>query len=631
MIRKFAARGEYGGEEETRATVEKILQDGRARRAHSLERRGADGRWLRIDAKPGGDGSMVSTYTDITVVKTREEELRHLLVQAELADRAKSEFLANMSHEIRTPMNGVLGMAELLARTSLDTRQKTFTDVIVKSGNALLTIINDILDFSKIDAGRLVLDSAPFNIAESVEDVATLVSSQIAEKDIELIVRAAPDLPEPVVGDAGRVRQIITNLLGNAVKFTEVGHVLVDVSASEMDDEKAAITIRVEDTGIGIPADKLESIFEKFSQVDGSSTRRHEGTGLGLAIASRLVDMMGGRIGVESTEGKGSAFSFTIELPVDRSAPRAKPVPFDCSGARILVVDDNPVNRQIMMEQMSAWGFDGCAVAGGPEGIAVLRTAREMGVAVDAVILDYHMPGMNGADVALQIRSDTELANQPIIMLTSIDIKSDESRFAAMRVQAHVMKPARSSLLLETIISVLQQARQGGAAQLAPARPHEPQPAIEVQQPARQAAAPAAAARDEATGPALDILVAEDNEVNQNVFTQILEDLDVTYRIVRNGEEAVAACRKYRPRMILMDVSMPVMSGHEATRAIRRDEELTGRHVPIVGVTAHALKGDRERCMEAGMDDYMSKPISPEKLGEKVRHWLGPVPMSLTA
>ena len=617
MIERIAESGAYGDAETTRKVVGSILSDGNARRPHILERRSPDGRWLRIDAKPAGDGAMITTYTDITDAKAREDELKRLLERAELADRAKSEFLANMSHEIRTPMNGVLGMAELLARTQLDTRQRTFTDVIVKSGNALLTIINDILDFSKIDAGRMVLEKDPFDLAESIEDVATLVSSRVAEKDIELIVRVAPDLPGRVVGDPGRVRQIVTNLLGNATKFTEMGHVLVDVSA-KVEDDVAAITIRVEDTGIGIPEDKLQSIFEKFSQVDGSSTRRHEGSGLGLSIASGLVGMMGGRIEVASEYGKGSVFTVHLDLPVDRAAPKARPVPVDVTGARILVIDDNPVNRDILMEQLRSWNFDGCAVASGAEGLQVLRAAREMGVGVDIVILDYHMPEMNGAETAMRIRSDASLAETPILMLTSVDIRSEERRFAAMRVDAHLMKPARSSLLLETIVETLHKSRPAS-------------PAVPAASPERPEANPAAASvvrlreREEVRGAGLDVLVAEDNEVNQIVFSQILDELDVAYEIVRNGQEAVDAFMAKAPRMILMDVSMPIMNGHEAAEAIRKHEAGHGGHVPIVGVTAHALRGDRERCIEAGMDDYMSKPISPEKLGEKVRDWLGPL------
>ena len=614
MIAKIAARGAYGDEETTREAVARILSDGNGRKHHAIERRGANGRWLRVDARPDADGTMISTYTDITEAKAREDELKRLLEQAELADRAKSEFLANMSHEIRTPMNGVLGMAELLARTQLDTRQRTFTDVIVKSGNALLTIINDILDFSKIDAGRMVLETDSFDLAEAIEDVATLVSSRVAEKDIELIVRIAPDLPARVIGDAGRVRQIITNLLGNATKFTEIGHVLVDVAA-RVEDDVAAVRLRVEDTGIGIPEDKLQSIFEKFSQVDGSSTRRHEGSGLGLSIAAGLVDMMGGRITVESVYGKGSAFTVSFALPVDRSAPKPRPLPVDVTGARVLVIDDNKVNRDILMEQLRAWQFDGCAVGSGAEGLQVLEAAHAVGVAVDLVILDYHMPVMNGAEAALRIRSHADFPGVPIVMLTSDDVRSEEQRLAGVGIDAHLMKPARSSLLLETIVETLQKRNS-------PATPGATEPAVA---PSSRRGGPVVdlAARPEQPASTLDVLVAEDNEVNQIVFSQILDELDVAYAIVRNGQEAVDAFVTRRPHMILMDVSMPVMNGHEATKAIRRYETDHGGHVPIVGVTAHALKGDRDRCIEAGMDDYRSKPISPEKLGEKVRTWLG--------
>ena len=617
FIARIAESGAYGDAAATERAVGNILADGNAGRPHVVERRTSTGRWLRIDAKPDGDGAMIATYTDITEAREREEELKRLLQRAELADKAKSEFLANMSHEIRTPMNGVLGMAELLARSNLDTRQRTFTDVIVKSGNALLTIINDILDFSKIDAGRMVLESDPFDLAESIADVAALVSSRVAEKDIELIVRAAPDLPQRVIGDVGRVRQIVTNLLGNAAKFTEMGHVLVDVSAA-VENETAAIAIRVEDTGIGIPADKLESIFEKFSQVDGSSTRRHEGSGLGLSIASGLVDMMGGRIEVGSEYGRGSVFTVHLALPVDRAAPKPKRVPVDVTGARVLVIDDNPVNRDILMEQLGSWKFDGCAVESGAEGLEVLKAADSMGVAVDLVILDYHMPGMNGAETALKIRSRPETAGTPIVMLTSADIRLEERGFASLRIDAHLMKPARSSLLLETIVETLQRAGARAEADVAPAATNKPAVVSTDGLPA--------AAEPSGTGArsALDVLVAEDNEVNQIVFSQILDELDVAYQIVRNGQEALDAFVAKSPRMILMDVSMPIMNGHEAARAIRRHETETGGHVPIVGVTAHALKGDRDRCIDAGMDDYMSKPISPEKLGEKVRGWLGP-------
>jgi signal transduction histidine kinase/DNA-binding response OmpR family regulator len=551
--------------------------------------------------------------------------------KAESADRAKSEFLANMSHEIRTPMNGVLGMAELLARTELDSRQNMFVDVIVKSGNALLTIINDILDFSKIDAGQLHLDPAPFLLGEAVEDVATLVSTRVAEKDLEMIVRVDPDLPPGVIGDVGRFRQITTNLVGNAVKFTERGHVLVDVSGKAVDQDTVAITVRVEDTGIGIPEDKLASVFEKFAQVDASSTRRHEGTGLGLAIATRLVEMMGGEMGAESTVGKGSAFWFTVPLPIDKEAADRKPVPIDVSGARILAVDDNLINRQIVSEQLKSWGFDAAAADCGEMALAFLERAAEIGARVDCVILDYQMPGMNGADVARRIRANPATRSIPVILLTSVDQLEPGRLAAECGISAHLTKPARSSALLETIVTALQMANMQGSRASSAAHglstPRKDKPHV-----ARVPAAerPAAAPTPRTAG-RVEVLVAEDNEVNQLVFSQILNGLDMSYRIATNGRTAVEMYKALKPAIILMDVSMPEMNGLEATRAIREIEKSSGTHIPIIGVTAHALKGDRERCIEAGMDDYLSKPVSPDRLTQKIDTWMSNDEMAMTA
>jgi CheY-like chemotaxis protein len=575
------------------------------------------------------DGSLylIGSTTDITELKQRETELEEARKKAILADRAKSEFLANMSHEIRTPMNGVLGMAELMSKTELDAKQRTFVDIIVKSGNALLTIINDILDFSKIDAGQLVLDPAPFNLAEAIEDVATLVSTRAKEKDLELIVRVQPGLSRGFVGDVGRIRQIITNLLGNAVKFTDKGHVLVDVSG-EPGADSTSLKISVTDTGIGIPADKLQLVFEKFSQVDASSTRRHEGTGLGLAITSRLVDLMGGKVGVESKEGEGSTFWFTIELPHAGLEIPERITPMDITGARVLIVDDNDVNRAILSEQMAAWRFDACAAESGPVGIQVLRAAAAQGVEVDCVVLDYQMPGMTGAEMARLVREMPAIKDVPIVMLTSVDQSLNHAHFRELFIDAQLIKPVRSSLLLETLVSTIQKRRmRRGAAPAAPQPPATPMPAAQVRPapapveapPPQPVAKPVAATKPDG----LDILVAEDNEVNQLVFTQILGETAHRFHIVGNGELAVKACKEMRPRMILMDVSMPGMNGLEATGAIRGMEAEIGYHVPIVGVTAHALKGDRERCLEAGMDDYLSKPISPNALLEKVAAWLG--------
>jgi signal transduction histidine kinase/DNA-binding response OmpR family regulator len=561
------------------------------------------------------------------------EECAALLVKAEAADRAKSEFLANMSHEIRTPMNGVLGMAELLAKTELNARQKTFTEVIVKSGNALLTIINDILDFSKISAGQLTLDPAPFRLDEAVEDVATLISARVAEKNLELIVRIDPRLPHHVVGDVGRFRQIITNLLGNAVKFTEKGHVLIDVSG-EVRENAVHLNVRVEDTGIGIPPEKLKNVFEKFAQVDSSSTRRHEGTGLGLAIAASLVDLMGGKIGVESEVGHGSTFWFTAPLPVHEASVGNDVVPVDVTGARVLVIDDNAVNREILLEQLRSWGFDCAAAESGAVGLAFLDRAAQLGARVDCVVLDYQMPGMSGADVAKAMAADSRVAAIPVILLTSVDQIDFGRMVLDYGIAAHLTKPARSSALLGTLVAVIQRARS----QNARAAFHRPAPdaaanGVAVLRAPRPI--PVAAETREAHSPRpsapLDILIAEDNEVNQLVFGQILSGLGMSYRIAANGRTAVEMHRTLRPKLILMDVSMPEMNGYEATRAIRAAEAGGGNQTPIIGVTAHALKGDREKCIEAGMDDYLAKPISPDRLSAKIGTWLGENALAKTA
>ena len=534
--------------------------------------------------------------------------------RAEAADRAKSEFLANMSHEIRTPMNGVLGMAELLTKTDLNSRQRMFTDVIVKSGNALLTIINDILDFSKIDAEQLTLEKAPFSLSEAVEDVATLISAKVAEKDLELIVRIDPKLPQEVIGDVGRFRQIITNLLGNAVKFTERGHVLIDVSGASRDGS-VALTVRVEDTGIGIPEEKLKTVFDKFAQVDSTSTRRYEGTGLGLAIASRLIHLMDGRIEVESTLGRGSTFRFTIVLQAHETGERKEMAPVDISGARVLIVDDNMVNRQILSEQVRGWGFDCAAAESGAVALAFLRKCFEIGARVDCVILDYQMPDMNGAEVAKEMLRLGGAQQIPILLLTSVD-QIDFGRFSVeFGMAAYLTKPARSAVLFDTLVSVIQKGRrqQDQKLTLAPA----PMATVATPPQAQKTAEVIPAARPKP----VDILVAEDNEVNQLVFSQILDDLKLSYRIAANGRTALELYRALSPKLILMDVSMPEMNGFEATKAIRREESGKMARTPIIGITAHALKGDREKCLDAGMDDYLSKPISPDRLAQKIAVW----------
>ncbi|HMQ58600.1 MAG TPA: ATP-binding protein, partial [Rhizobiaceae bacterium] len=369
---------------------------------------------------------------------------------------------ANMSQEIRTPMNGVMGMAELLSATDLDARQRMFADVIVKSGNALITVINDILDFSKLDSGHMTLDPAPFNLAELVEDAATLFASRCAEKDLELIVRVDPALPHQLVGDSGRLRQVMSNLIGNAVKFTENGHIVIDVEGAESADKATCrLTFAITDTGIGIAPEKQRLLFRKFSQVDGSASRKHQGTGLGLAISAALVHLMGGEIGVDSEEGKGSTFAFTITLPVIEQAgdvDRAHDN-FDDTLRRILIVDDNAVNRQILEEQLNAWGYLSAQVENGRDALTWLRVAYINRRQVDCIILDYQMPEMTGAEVARKIRSDPALRNIPIVMLTSVDQMVSGGSFASLGISSSLTKPARSAMLRRALESAIREAR----------------------------------------------------------------------------------------------------------------------------------------------------------------------------
>jgi len=614
--------GKFADQDSLEEYQKEIQKNFNSHQSYSMEREMKNGKILKVDAVISENGGLVVTYSDITESKSREAELQETMKAAESAERAKSEFLANMSHEIRTPMNGVMGMAELLASTELDTKQKMFTDVIVKSGASLLTIINDILDFSKIDAGQMELDPAPFNLAEAIEDVATLVSSKVAEKDLELIVRVDPSLPKMMVGDVGRLRQIVTNLLGNAVKFTEKGHVFVNIegrTGSKNDQDIANLKFSIEDTGIGIPEEQRKQVFQKFSQVDTSATRKHEGTGLGLSISSSLVKLMGGEIGVKSEVGQGSTFWFTVELPTHGDEEQQQVVPGDMTGARVLVIDDNEVNRSILAEQMAAWKFDGASTSSGKQGLEVMHAVAANKLSLDLVILDYQMPEMSGAEVLEAMRADPVLADIPVIMLTSVDSSQTNQRLLKLGAEANLTKPTRSSMLLETILQVIANKRADVKTRSINNLTAKPTVAADdIQLPTDQ---PNKVMKSERSG--LDILVAEDNEVNQIVFRQILEETGLNFQIVDNGRLALAAYKAQQPRLVLMDVSMPEMNGKEATTAIRLYErESQTPRTPIVGVTAHALKGDMEACIDAGMDDYLSKPVSPNKLSLKIEQWL---------
>ncbi|MFD1328904.1 PAS-domain containing protein [Mycoplana ramosa] len=610
LIEDSARRGIFGYIGEQRVEARDFLATLMRDRPMPIVFRSGRGIWLQMEARPTEHGRIVLVYSDITELKAREDELRRLVLRAETADKAKSEFLANMSHEIRTPMNGVLGMAELLAKSDLDTRQKTFIDIIVKSGNALLTIINDILDFSKIDAGQMSLRKAPFNLVEAVEDVATLLSSKAAEKDLELVVRGAADIPVVVVGDAGRFRQIVTNLVGNAVKFTDVGHVRIDMSATGIEDGKVAITLRVEDTGVGIPEDKLSAVFEKFSQVDASSTRRHEGTGLGLAITDGLVTLFGGSLSAESVVGKGSVFTVTLPMEVEHADALNVAVPVNLRGARVIVVDRNEATRSVTRELLTEWGFDATAIADAEEALALLSAASAIDITVEAAIVDKSLRDAQGRNLIEAIRQD--FPSTALIALSALGAPAQDSGLDGLEIDAHLMKPIRAGLLRETVCEVIRTLR------------HRQQRPAGANGPRADGSSVISLTRPIAALDAepIDVLVAEDNEVNQILFRQLLEASGVSYTLVADGEQAVECFRTLKPRMILMDVSMPVMNGHQAARAIRRIEAGTGERVPIVAVTAHVLDGDREACLASGMDDYLAKPISTDRLEEMVQRWL---------
>ena len=584
---------------------------------------------------PTADGGQVISLTDVSAIQSA-------LTAAESAQRAKSEFLANMSHEIRTPMNGIIGMTELLGNADLSQRERHFVDTIQKCGTALMKIINDILDYSKIEAGQAKIDSAPFALRESIEDVTTLLATSAADKGIDLLVRYRPDLPSTYSGDIGRVRQILTNLVGNAIKFTETGHVLIDV-AGDVNNGVADLTIRVEDTGIGIPKDQLGGVFEKFRQVDGSNTRKYEGTGLGLSISASLIEMMGGEIAVESVLHQGSTFIVKLSMPVAEDIKVEKLAPVEIIGAKILIIDDNAVNRDILSEQISHWKCQGAAVDGAEKGLSVLRKAHAKGVDIDLVIVDFQMPGMTGEDFFDAVRSDASISHIPVLMLTSISEDEMARRMIDNGIGAVLTKPAPQSLLLDNIAMCLQKAQAKNKAfeleveevesEWVEPESNLPTPkvteAVAVLPVAKvsvfdessetQDADVKTAASSEGT---LDILVAEDNETNQNYIEYILDDMDVEFAIVPDGFGAVESWKEREPRLILMDVSMPGMNGHEATQKIRELEAEMGRaRTPIIALTAHTLKGDKERCLEVGMDDYMSKPVSVQNVKDMLIKW----------
>ena len=560
-----------------------------------------DGRWIKSASWPWRENGRVVTFTDITDLKTAQ-------LKAERADKAKSEFLANMSHEIRTPMNGIMGMSQLLSNCQLGAREREFVQTIDRSGQALLTIINDILDFSKIEAGHIELDHSPFLLRESLEDVTALLSTAAADTGVDLLLRIAPDLPETYLGDVGRVRQILTNLVGNALKFTHEGHVLISVTGT-VTDQMASLKIAVSDTGIGIEKDQLSHVFEKFSQADGSTTRQYEGTGLGLTIASNLAQLMNGDITAQSEVGKGSIFTVEIELAVTEDVEAVMSEGPSVISGNILIIDDIAINHEILKEQLSSATCKCISVSSARKGLDVLARAAEKNIKIDLVIVDYQMPSMTGEDFLRIAKTHDSYKHIPMILYTSVDDDGLKQRLKSVGVEGYLTKPARYLELLRTVSKNISNSRKPVTHAL---------PVTDITTTIHQE--PLTQTLDKSGQ--LDVLIAEDNEVNQMFIKYIMEDMGVSFKIVPSGRLAVDKWKLLSPKIILMDISMPDWNGYEATKAIREWEvKLNRSRTPIVAVTAHALKGDRQACLDSGMDDYLSKPIIISKVRDVIEKW----------